>query len=49
MPAAQGADIFLHKLAYCAIAAPLHNPTGGMCRSMAFIASGFAQKSDTKP
>ncbi|MCK9744390.1 hypothetical protein [Pseudomonas syringae] len=47
--AVQGADIFLHKLARCAIAAPLRNPTAGLGWSIAFIASGFAQKTDAEP
>ncbi len=47
--AVQGADIFLHKFARCAIAAPLRNPTAGLGWSIAFIASGFAQKTDAKP
>ncbi|WP_223886859.1 hypothetical protein, partial [Pseudomonas amygdali] len=44
--AVQGADIFLHKLARRAIAAPLRNPTAGLGWSIAFITSGFAQKTD---
>lgn len=47
--AVQGADIFLHKLARCAIAAPLRNPTAGLGWSIAFIASGLAQKTDAEP
>lgn len=47
--AVQGADIFLHKFAHCAIAAPLRNPTAGLGWSIAFIASGFAQKTDAEP
>lgn len=47
--AVQGADIFLHKFAHCAIAAPMRNPTAGLGWSIAFIASGFAQKTDAKP
>ncbi len=45
----QGDDIFLHNLARCAIAAPLRNPTAGLGWSTAFIASGFAQKTDAEP
>ncbi|EGH24059.1 hypothetical protein PSYMO_22358 [Pseudomonas amygdali pv. mori str. 301020] len=45
----QGADIFLHKLARRAIAAPLRNPTAGLGWSIAFITSGFAQKTDAEP
>ncbi|WP_205883481.1 hypothetical protein [Pseudomonas viridiflava] len=45
----QGDDIFLHNLARCAIAAPLRNPTAGLGWSTAFIASGFAQKTDEEP
>ena len=47
--AVQGADIFLHKLARCAIAGPLRNPMAGLGWSTAFIASGFAQKTDAEP
>ncbi|WP_445941426.1 hypothetical protein, partial [Pseudomonas syringae group genomosp. 3] len=47
--AVQGADIFLHKLARRANAAPLRNPTAGLGWSIAFIASGFAQKTDAEP
>jgi len=45
----QGADIFLHKLARRANAAPLLNPTAGLGWSIAFIAFGFAQKTDAEP
>ncbi|RMV97163.1 hypothetical protein ALP01_200395 [Pseudomonas caricapapayae] len=45
----QGNDIFLHNLARCAIAALLRNPTAGLGWSTAFIASGFAQKTDAEP
>ncbi|PAB24422.1 hypothetical protein CCZ00_27765 [Pseudomonas savastanoi pv. fraxini] len=38
-----------HNIARCAIAAPLRDPTAGLGWSAAFIASGFAQKTDVKP